>query len=77
MRNYIKTWNAMRALRLIIGLFILGQGILSGDWMFITLGGLFSLMPLLNIGCCGAASCDQPIQKNNSNVEDIHYEEVR
>ena len=67
----------MRVLRLALGIFIIVQGVQAKGWLFIALGGLFSLMPLLNIGCCGASSCNTPVSKSNKKVEDITYEEVR
>jgi hypothetical protein len=45
--------------------------------MFVVLGGIFSLMPLLNIGCCGVSGCNTPIRKSNGNTEDITYEEIK
>jgi len=77
MKEYLKNWDFMRVLRLALGIFIIGQGIVAKDWTFIALGGLFSLMPLLNVGCCGASGCNTPIRKNNGNIEDVSYEEVR
>lgn len=66
----------MRVLRLTFGIFIIAQGIIARDWLFIALGGLFSLMPLLNVGCCGASGCNTHVRKNNSKVEEISYEEI-
>lgn len=77
MRNYLKHWGFMRVLRLALGIFIVGQGIAANDWTFIVLGGLFSLMPLLNIGCCGPAGCYTPINKKINPNEQIKYEEIR
>lgn len=74
MKAYLKNWDFMRVLRLALGIFIIGQGIVAKDWTFIALGGLFSLMPLLNVGCCGASGCNTPIRKNNGNIEDVSYE---
>lgn len=76
MKNYLKSWNFIRALRLALGIFIIVQGVEAKDWLFVALGGLFSLMPLLNIGCCGVSGCDVPVLNNNKS-EDISYEEVR
>lgn len=67
----------MRALRLALGIFIIAQGIQANDWFFVALGGLFSLMPLLNIGCCGVSGCNTPVSKSRKKVEDITYEEVK
>ncbi|MFH6967199.1 hypothetical protein [Flavobacterium sp. FlaQc-28] len=77
MKNYLRNWNFMRVLRLVLGIFIIVQGIMAKEWLLIGLGGLFSLMPLMNIGCCGTSGCNTPISKSNKKVEDITYEEVR
>lgn len=77
MKAYIRNWGFMRVLRLALGIFVIVQGIVAADWTWIALGGLFSLLPLLNAGCCGAAGCDTPKRKDNGNIENVHYEEVR
>lgn len=80
MKNRISTgWNFMRILRLAIGGLILFQGIERGEVFFIALGGLFSLLPILNMGCNGTSACGVPNSKidQNTEEEDITYEEVR
>ncbi|QGN24308.1 hypothetical protein [Elizabethkingia anophelis] len=77
MKNYLRNWDFMRVLRLALGIFIIVQGVQTKEWLFVALGGLFSLMPLLNIGCCGASGCNTPISKDNKKVEDISYEEIK
>lgn len=67
----------MRVLRLALGIFIIVQGIQTKEWLFVALGGLFSLMPLLNIGCCGASGCNTPVRKSNGKNEEVSYEEIR
>lgn len=67
----------MRVLRLVIGIFIIVQGVVSKDWLFVGAGVLFSLMPIMNIGCCGASGCNTPIRKSNRTTEDVSYEEIR
>lgn len=66
----------MRALRLAMGIFVIAQGIRTAEWSFIVLGALFSLLPLLNIGCCGSTGCSIPLAKSNKKTDDITYEEV-
>lgn len=78
MKNSILSgWNFMRAIRLALGIFIVVQGIVTKEWAFAILGGLFSLMPLLNIGCCGASGCNVPVVRSRKPSTDITYEEVR
>lgn len=77
MRNYIRNWDFMRILRLALGVFIIVQGVMAKEWLLVGMGGLFSLMPLMNKGCCGVSGCSTSIPKSNKKTEDITYEEVR
>lgn len=77
MNNYLKQWNFMRTLRLALGILIIVQGIIAKEWLLAGLGGLFSLMPLMNTGFCGVSGCSTPIPRNNKKTEDTTYEEVR
>lgn len=77
MKNYLRNWNWMRLLRLAIGGFIIVQGFTDQQWLLVALGGLFSLMPLMNIGCSGGSGCSTSVPKSNKKMEDITYEEVR
>ncbi|MFY7861958.1 MAG: hypothetical protein ACOVP5_06985 [Chitinophagales bacterium] len=52
-------WSFMRVLRLLMGIFLIVQGVYAQQWMAVILGFGFSLMPLLNLGCgCTGSSCD-------------------
>ncbi len=77
MKEYLRNWKLMRVLRLALGVFIIVQGIQAQQWLLVGLGGLFSLMPLLNIGCCGTSGCNTPVRRTNKKTEDITYEEIR
>lgn len=76
MKSFIRKWDIMRVLRLALGIFIIVQGIQMKEWLFVTLGAMFTLMPLLNIGCC-ATGCNTTTRRNSNETEDIVYEEVR
>lgn len=76
MSNLFSNWNFMRVVRLALGVFIIVQGIQTLNWMFIILGSLFTIMPLMNIGCCSTQGCSASVSKTNKKIEDIHYEEV-
>jgi hypothetical protein len=45
--------------------------------LFVGAGVLFSLMPILNIGCCGVSGCNTPVSKSSKKIEDITYEEIK
>lgn len=66
----------MRVLRLLIGLFIVGQAVVAHDAVLGLLGGVFSLMALLNTGCCGSGTCMTVPENRSADKKDIHYEEV-
>ena len=66
----------MRLLRLAIGVYIIVLGVQSSEWIFIAMGGLFALMPLLNMGCGSSSGCNVPLSKFKKKSEDITYEEV-
>lgn len=66
----------MRALRLMIGLAIIVQAIISRDLLLAIVGLSFSGMALFNIGCCGTAGCNTPVKKNVEPAKDITYEEL-
>lgn len=76
-KSLLRGWNVMRSVRLALGVAVVVQGIAGSDWAFIVLGTLFSLMPLLNIGCCGSGGCTVPPRQDSRPKEDFTYEEVR
>ena len=57
MKAILQNWNFMRIIRLLLGLAILIQGIISNDFTSMILGIVFTAMPVFNIGCWGANSC--------------------
>lgn len=75
MRSLLKNWNISRFLRLAIGIAVVVQGILVTDWMLITLGGLFSLMPLMNIGCGAGGTCSTRYSPKDS--DHFTYKEIK
>ena len=77
MKSYLRNWNFMRLLRLTMGIYIIYIGIQENNLWFVLLGGIFSLMPLLNIGCCGVSSCSVPNAKYNKNTDEITFKEVK
>lgn len=68
----------MRALRLVLGLIILVQGIQAHETMYAIAGLLLSAMAIANIGCCGPGGCGLPQRPINAKepVKEIEYEEV-
>jgi hypothetical protein len=61
MKNIIfRDWSFFRILRLAIGLAIIVEGLVSKSWGIAILGLYFTILPLLNIGCCGVGNCSVP-----------------
>lgn len=69
-------WSVMRVIRLLMGIAIIVQGFYVHQWTYVAMGGLFTLMPLFNMGCCSTGACDTPRTKTSTNTEEIQYEEV-
>jgi hypothetical protein len=78
MKNILTNWNFMRAVRLILGVIIIVQGIEAKEWMYAIAGILLSGMAVANIGCCGVGGCQVPSRNENvtSTHKDITYEEI-
>jgi hypothetical protein len=75
-QSILNNWNYIRVLRLVIGLAILVQGILTKDILFGIAGFLFAAMAVFNAGCCGAAGCNVPEKKTSQTTKDICNEEL-
>ena len=80
MINRIKLgWNFFRWLRLALGIMVLFEGITSGVAIFVLFGLIFTLMPLLNIGCCSTSACGTNQSKFNEDENGdfkVVYEEI-
>lgn len=77
MKQYLKNWNFMRILQLTLSIFIIVQGFQINDRILILLGALFSLMPILNKGCCNANKCQATSSTTESTKNEIQFEEIR
>ena len=77
MRTLLTGWNAMRIIRLVLGVIVIVQGINNGEVLYFVLGGLLVLMALANSGCCGAGACAvNPRSIKEKEEKEIVYEEV-
>ena len=69
MKQWLQSWTIIRLLRLGMGLAIIYQGIDLQQWLIVILGGIFSLMPLLNMGCCNTSGCTNMRYSNPKNKD--------
>jgi hypothetical protein len=77
MRTQLANWNAMRVLRLVLGVVVMVQGVNNGEALYFVLGGMLVLMALANAGYCGAGGCAVDTRRNRVKEEkEIVYEEV-
>lgn len=69
----------MRTIRLALGIFIVVNGFWTQQWMFVLLGGFFTLMPLLNVGCCATGDCGvpSPTEGAENKTDEVTYEEIK
>lgn len=80
MVNYFRNWNFMRAIRLILGLVILAQGIDASDYLIGALGGLFAAFAIFNVGCSANGGCStfpNPKISNKKLTNEVEFEEVK
>ncbi len=75
MKAILQGWNFLRILRLLIGVAILVQGIVTKDSLGMFLGVLFGGMAVANVGCCGASGCAINPRATNR-TQNVQYEEL-
>lgn len=57
MKKYFKNWTLLRWIYLAIAIFVIVQGILTEEWLWVLLGSFFGLFPIFNIGSCPLQNC--------------------
>jgi hypothetical protein len=72
----LTNWTFSRVLRLVLGVVIIIQAIYTRDIPIGIMGLIFTMMPVFNIGCCGAGGCYTPAKKVADATKDVTYEEV-
>ncbi|MCW5906418.1 MAG: hypothetical protein KIS94_01035 [Chitinophagales bacterium] len=81
MQQILTGWNFFRVLRVIAGLAIVAFALDKGDWAIAAVGGLYSFMAVINVGCAYNASCasqaDKYHQRANAKAESVTFEEIK
>lgn len=76
--NLTHHWGFARALRLILGLMMAWQSVLTQEWVVLALALSFAGMALFGIGACNSGACaPQRSSASNTEIEEVEYEEVR
>ena len=61
---FLSNWTFFRALRLVIGIIMIIQAVITSEILFGVAGLMITAMAVLNVGCCGTGSCRVPLKKN-------------
>ena len=75
----LRSWNLMRVLRLLIGVWAIIEGLQTKEMILGLMGGVLLVMAVVNIGCCGVSGCRTPMttKKNTSQkTKQVSYEEI-
>jgi len=76
MERILKGWNFVRLIRLILGIYIIVQSVLTGEWILGFAGLFVTGMGLWNLGCCGMYGCYPVIKSNPRLIKEVIYEEL-
>jgi hypothetical protein len=50
---------------------------MSQQWFGVVFGGYFASMGLFAFGCAAGNCATEPLQKSNTTIEDVKFEEVK
>ncbi|MDR2126395.1 MAG: hypothetical protein LBP63_06170 [Prevotellaceae bacterium] len=68
MKNFLKSWDITRIIRLATGLLIFIFGIVYNNYMLLLMAGWFILLGMLNISCCGSGGCYSQKTENGNKI---------
>jgi hypothetical protein len=57
MNELLKNWDTARVIRLVAGVGVGVYALVSKDYLFLWLAGIFLFQALMNVSCCGAGGC--------------------
>lgn len=77
MNNLFKNWDSGRIIRLILSIGLSIYAIVSKDYGFFFLAGLFLLQAVFNLSCCGSGGCASSGTNNHDQVYKGEIEEYR
>jgi hypothetical protein len=64
-------WDFMRALKLVLGIYIGVQALLVADALSGMISVFFLYQAVTNTGCCGVQGCAMPTHKQNQSTQDV------
>jgi len=78
-QRLFSNWTFLRVFYLLMGIWVLVQSILTGQWLGIALGAYFAAMGLFAFGCA-AGNCSIGTNRSKKYLqseEEIDYEEIK
>jgi hypothetical protein len=77
LKGILTQWDFMRILRLVFGIYIGIQAVITLDLLSAVVAVFFLYQAYANTGCCGVSSCPTPINTNSNTLENVEYEQVK
>jgi hypothetical protein len=78
-QRIVSGWSWIRALYLVMGIFVIAQSILDKQWLGIVLGIYVAAMGLFGFGCASGRCYPAPTMTpdKKSDMQDIEFEEIK
>ena len=80
LNNLLSGWNVLRIMRVLLGLFCLGDAFVQKSMLTGVIGSILLYQGVFNAGCCGVSSCSpqQPLSPSASMKEkEVTFEEIK
>ncbi|MFV0396898.1 MAG: hypothetical protein ACK5JU_02620 [Bacteroidales bacterium] len=73
MIDFLRKWDIVRLIRLVAGVGFGIYAVVSKEYMFLFLAGLFLLQAIFNVGCCGCSTpgCESESSSSRSLYKDV------
>ena len=76
-QRILSNWTFTRAMFLVMGILVIIQSAMISQWLGVVFGMYFASMGLFAFGCAAGNCATEPLQKSNTTIEDVEFEEVK
>ena len=77
MRKYLNNWDAVRIIRLLAGVGFGIYAVVSKEYLFLMLAGMFLLQSIFTVSCSGAGGCSTEPKKTKTQVYKDQIEQYK